>query len=435
MTDESEPLVRRLILAFSCYWLGLVMVVAGVAAGVDLLPRQSGPNQNESGFINAFGAWDGWWYTKIVVEGYAFDDSRPSSVAFFPAYPLLGHCLHRLSGLSAHLSLLALTHVCLISAFMVFESYVRQRAPGNQELSEFALISFSLMPMTVFCRMTYSESMFVLVTILTMLGRQRQWPAWITALIAGAATGTRSLGVALLLPLAWDWWRRAKEDTPGKCPASDLPAVVSHDNAKRKIREPLNHRNVFRFALTASVLGPLACWGLLANMAYEYLEFGDAFAFVRTQAHWEMRPDQSWPQRLIGLIILEPIWSIYDPSNAAYWARHEYVANPLFSLQFWNPIYFLTCGGLVAYGAWKRWLTPPEWLLSAGLLGIPYVLQGYRMMMLGHGRFTCVVFPMYIVLARLLSGAPRPAAILICVLMGMQLFCWSALFAAWHRVF
>ncbi len=435
MTDGRESASQELTLAFSCYWLGLVLVLAGVAAGVDFLPRQSGPNQNESGFANAFGAWDGWWYAGIVNEGYAFDEERPSNVAFFPAYPLLSHCLHRLTGLSAYLSLLAVAHVCLISAFVLLGSYVRQRFPANQDLPEYALVSFALMPMTLFFRMTYSESLFVLITILVMFGRQRHWPAWVTALIAGAATGTRSLGVALLLPLAWDWWQRAREDASSGCPASELPAAIVKADAKRKIRETFNLRNVRRFVLSAAVLGPLASWGLLANMAYEHLEFGDAFAFVRTQAHWEMRPDLPWPRRLVSLASLEPIWSIYVPSSEAYWARHDYVANPLFSLQFWNPIYFLACAGLVAFGAWRRWLTPPEWLLSAGLLGIPYVLQGYRMMMLGHGRFTCVVFPMYIVLAHILSGVSRPAAILICVLMGVQLFYWSAMFAAWHRVF
>jgi hypothetical protein len=104
-------------------------------------------------------------------------------------------------------------------------------------------------------------------------------------------------------------------------------------------------------------------------------------------------------------------------------------------LQFWNPIYFVACVSLVAYGAWQRWLTPPEWLLALGLLGIPYVLQSYRMMMLGHGRFTCVVFPMFLVLGRIMSHRPSTVAVILYALMAVQLFYWSALFAAWHRVF
>ena len=251
--------------------------------------------------------------------------------------------------------------------------------------------------------MGYAESLFLLLSVSCLLAISRNSPCWLAAVIAGAATGTRSVGVALLLPLVWDWWQRS-------------------DNWKG-------------FLGRSVVLGPVACWGLISFMVFQHAAFDDAFAFVKTQNHWSQRPDISWPYKFMTLASFEPIWTNYLPSSPSYWARHEYIASPFFSLQFWNPIYFVTCAGLVAYGAWKKWLTTPEWLLSIGLLGIPYVMQSYRMMMLGHGRFTCVVFPMYIVLGRLMAKWPAPVTAIVCTLMGIQLFYWSALFAAWHRVF
>ena len=110
-------------------------------------------------------------------------------------------------------------------------------------------------------------------------------------------------------------------------------------------------------------------------------------------------------------------------------------ADPLFSFHFWNPIYFVGCVLLIAYGAMKKWLTAPEWTTGFALVGIPYFLLGHSNMMLGQGRFTCVVLPMYVVLTRLLGRCSRPVTVLIYVLLGSHLFVWSALFAAWERVF
>ena len=57
------------------------------------------------------------------------------------------------------------------------------------------------------------------------------------------------------------------------------------------------------------------------------------------------------------------------------------------------------------------------------------------MKMMGQGRFTCVVFPVFIVLGKLMAKWPAPATNVVFSLMGVQLFYWSALFAAWYYVF
>ena len=115
--------------------------------------------------------------------------------------------------------------------------------------------------------------------------------------------------------------------------------------------------------------------------------------------------------------------------------RHDVTKNMALSLHAWNPVYFLACAGFVGWGAFKRWLTPPEWLLSAGLLLIPYWFQSHRMIMLGHGRFTCVVFPMFLVLGKLLARMPTGVVVILGAFAAAQLVLWSALFSAWYRVF
>lgn len=414
MTSFENAAKRRHALGYSiatsgaCYCLSTAIVVLGVMLGERNLSPAPAVRPPGAAQVDSFANWDGLWYVRIVEHGYDYDPSTHSSVAFFPAYPLLGNWVRAASAMSASAALLMLSHVSLAAAAGVLSIYASHAQTESSEEVIWGGLSFAPLwlafwPTGVFLRMTYSESLFLLLVLLCMLGIQRRWPLWLGALIAGAAMATRSVGIALLLPLAWDWWRRSGG--------------------------PL------RFGLKAALFGPLACWGLIAYMLYLYVAFGDPFVFVKTQQHWAMRPDLPWPGKLRELLTLEPVWSLYVPSSPAYWAKHDSLVSSAFSLQFWNPIYFIACALLVVWGTYKHWLTAPEILLSAGMLAIPYLTQSYRMMMLGHGRFTCVVFPMYLVLGRGLRYFPPTVSAVICVLIGVQLFYWSALFAAWYRVF
>lgn len=393
--------VRMAVSVLAMAYLTWLIVAGGLAFGSEYLTRRPHPHQNVVGWFPAFGAWDGVWYQRITALGYEYDPHKQSSVAYFPLLPLLAGGIRWATGLDALTSLLVVSLSAHIIGVVVFAQYVRQY--GDVASAEAATITFLLWPMSLFLRMAYTESLFVLWLILACYGIRRQWPLVVIALLAGAATGTRSTGVALLLPLAWEIWKRF--DT--------WP------------------RTLVRFAY----LMPLALWGLLAYMVFQHAMFGDALAFVKTQNHWSARPDQSPVERLVATATLEPIWSPYVPGSAAYWSNFELARNPLFSLQFWNAAYFVACAAIVAIGYRKRLITTHELLLTVGLLGIPYVLQGYRMMMMGHGRFTCVVFPMFIVLGRWMSAWPAQLTAILWALMAVQLFYWSALFASWNYVF
>jgi hypothetical protein len=169
-------------------------------------------------------------------------------------------------------------------------------------------------------------------------------------------------------------------------------------------------------------------------MLYLHFAFGDAFAFAQAHKDWVVRRDLPFPDRLWSLATLEPIWSVYVPSSEAYWARYDYVDNPLFSLHFWNPIYFVACAVLIGVGAWKRWLSLPEVLLSAGLLLIPYLTHSYRAVFMAHGRYAASVFPMYRVLGHLAARMPPDVLALVAGILTVKLALFSALFAAWYRI-
>lgn len=385
---------------FSWYWLTLLPVLAGLSFAVDFVPRHWHPHQNGPGFVEAFGAWDAFEYRRIVEEGYEFTPGKASNVAFFPAYPLLGRAVKEVTGLSTHLSLLLVAHVCLLGAFVLLAAYARERSAGEPRLSEYALLAFGLWPTTFFFRMAYSESLFVFVTLAAMLGMVRRWPAWIVAVVIGLATACRPVGVSLLPVLLWDLWDRS--------------------------------RSLMPFLLRAAVLGPLACWGLIAFMAYQQAAFGDALAFVHTQDNF-VRPAGPFLDRLPGLLTFRPLWAVYLPSDTSHWATIEPVDNPLYSLHFANPIWFGGTALLIAYGTWKGWLDRREWLLAAGLLLIPYVTHSQRALMMAHGRYAAAAFPVYLVLGRLLMRLPPPLRVVAGGYAMFLLGTYAALFASWYR--
>ena len=404
--DESRrklrpPIWREIIVALGVIYLSWGIVVAGLAFGSEFLTRQAHANRNPAGLFNAFGAWDGVWYQRITALGYDYDPSKQSSVAYFPMLPTLATTIRSTTGLDALSSLLVVSWTAHIASGIALLLYLR--AHGDTHVSVSVLLCFCLWPMGLFFRLAYTESLFVMWLILASYGIQRRWSLISIALLAGAATGTRSAGVAMLLPLLWEV--RQRSDSTG--------------------------RAIFR----SIFIVPIATWGLLAYMAFQYVAFGDAAAFAKTQAHWSAQADLPWAERLLAIVTLKPIWSLYVPGSNTHWVARDLTRNPLFSLWFWNGVYFVTCVGIVAYGARKKLITTHEWLLSAGLLAIPYALQGHRMMMLGHGRFTCVVFPAFIVLGKLMAKWPAAATNVVLALMGIQLFYWSALFAAWYYVF
>lgn len=398
--------------ALAVYVASTMLVLCGAWVGSNYLPRQehrfyqmlSWPSDAQPEVFRSLAAWDGFWYARIARDGYAYDSENPSPVAFFPAYPLLTRAVSRMTGCTVESALLTITHVSLAGSFALLVLYSANRYPGaSGDLTEFVLLATALWPTTVFFRMAYSESLFILLLLAAMYGMVREWPAPVIAVIIGAATATRPVGVALLAPFALWLWQ-----------------TTTLTRARQLLR--------------AAVLLPLACWGIVGYMVWQHIEFGDALAFARTQQHFVVRPTP-FLEKAPALLTLEPLWSVFVPSSPVHWTLREAVENPLLSLQFANPIYFGLAVLLLVLGSWKGWLDSRETLLGALLLLIPYVSLGYDNAMWSQGRFAAVVFPAYLVLGQSacrVGWAARGIAFLVCVCL---LFTYSALFAAWYRIF
>lgn len=397
--EESE---ERMMAAWWSKLFALGLLAYALTSGIVVLGASFGhqfvapPGQTAGQSLHEkFAAYDGGWYKWIAANGYQYDPTQASSVAFFPLFPLLGAGVMRLSGLEATWALLIVSHICLAAAFVVAAVYVRgRRPPPDRTAISFTLLALGLMPATFFFRMTYSESVFLLLTLLFLLGIQRNWPWPAVSLIAGLATASRPVGVGLLLPLLIYIWHRS----PGR-----------------------------RTFLTRAVLStPLACCGLLAYAAFLYAQFGDPLVFAKTQIHWG-RTAPSLSAKLLALLSYQPIWEIFLWQPAAGWS--------VFAWEQVNPVYFAASGLLILSGACQGRLNVYETALAAMLLFIPYLTRGYEMNMASSARFAAVVFPVYLILGEWLARLP-PA--LSATLLGLSTFflgAFSALFAGGYPIF
>jgi hypothetical protein len=391
---------RLIAPVFHCYWTS-ILVGLGLFLGTDLLkpsPVQAHRFDREG---DSYANWDGQWYKRIAREGYDYSPDAHSSVAYFPAYPLLGRCLMRATGMPAGIALLVVSNTSLLILLCLTAVYVGRRYPDpSGRLVNHVLLAMCLVPTTFFFRMAYSESLFMLIVVLVLYGIERGWPLITVAAVAGLGTAARPVGVGL------------------------IPALVLANWAQS--------RTVRGFVVRSAYLLPIAVWGILAYMAYLYAAFGDPLAFARTQANWRGRPPSSPSARMIALATLEPIRSLLDPSCPANLGASARGHNPLFSLRTADSIYFLGTVAALGVGTSKRWLSRYELATAAALLLIPYATIGYEQYMRSMGRYSAAVVPVYFVLGHLLHRSP-PALVEACTgICGFLLALYTAMFATWY---
>jgi hypothetical protein len=388
-----------------------------------VVPRRGPPRDG----IAAIVRMDAANYQSIVENGYRYAVEHRSMVAFFPLFPALSWLMAWLGSFHSDTALLVVANSFLALSLFVLSLFSYR---PNPELvwkeTQWSLVLFCLMPAGFFLRMGYAESMLVFFAALALLGMQRGWPLWVLAVIAGLASGTRPVGIAVSAAVWW-YYVFDRERTPHPLPQGERGQETPSGSPFVRGRKWLHLLWIM----------PLSCWGLLAYMAYLWWAFDAPLAFAQTQQHWTFyAPVQgSFSDKVWSLITLEPIWNVYNPDSIRFWARGDSQGNPLFSCLFWNPIFYLFCWFLIILGWCKRWLTGPEIVLSLGLLLIPYVTRAYEMSMASHARFAAVVIPQYFVLGRLFAMLPPAVAGCICGLMGLMLGLWTALFAAGYAFF
>lgn len=375
MIQESQTF-RPLRFALGCYLLTAALVLGSAICGVFSLSERA-PDDFSSAMYHVSRRWDAEWYLDIANDGYQYERlERGESVAFFPLFPVLVKAVSY-TGLSKEWSGLICSQGCLWLAFWVFALYLQRRFPTQPDIQRWAMLAFALFPAGFFWRFLYSESLFLLLAITSLYWMERRGPLLVAAMLVGLTTATRPVGVALIPAFL----HFALSRNPGTTRLQAIKSVLPYL--------------------------PICCSGLLAYMAFLFIQFGEPLAFATTQHYWRLRPVESLLEIASSFAAWEPIWAVYVSDSYWYWGRIEEHSIPFLSLAFWNPIIFLSFVILMAVGWRRSWLRPAEVIVCAGLLLIPYFLRGFHFCMMSQARFAAVVFPVYIVIAHSLVRSPR----------------------------
>jgi hypothetical protein len=342
--------------------LGL-FVVAGIAAR--LVAPATYP-----GALSIWNRWDAVWYVGIAQHGYYYSPVDQSSANFFPLLPalmwLLGQPLALVDPAQPYLLAgMLISWLSFAGAAIALYRLALDYFDGSTAYG--AVLLLAVFPFGYFFGAPYTESLFLLLVLLTFLAIERHW-WWLGAVAALLASATRSPGLLLLpclaLAFALDWRERARR--------FDWRAV--------------------RDALSL-VVPPL---GTLAYMAYSWWLFDAPLAYVTTsEAGWR-RGHLRLDGVVQGLQLLMLPWTWLDSGEL-------------------KPVLFGIYALLTAVFLWSLpavWrLLGPVYAFYAGASILVPILTTDQMV--SEGRYLSVVFPSFIVCAAALRDRPRAREALI----------------------
>lgn len=186
--------------------------------------------------LSAFAHFDGIHYLRLIGKGY--DDT--GSQAFFPVYPLIIRTLTL--GIFDPLYVAILFNaLSLLTTLIIATSYLTR-----DHVRRFLLI-FLTFPASFFLLANYTESFFILLIAL-FFHFLKDKKYFISAVVAGIASGTRLVGAFLALSLMVELFRSRKE------------------------------------ILYSASLILISLSGLLGYMYFLYVQFGDPLMFIHVQS-------------------------------------------------------------------------------------------------------------------------------------------------------
>src|SRR4051794_16349525 len=208
---RTDAAVREALAPFVVSRL-FVWMVAVVAAGVAGANPQSARSFDVPLLTHPLGLpfealarWDSVWYLGVAHGGY-----DGTSTAFFPLYPLLVRALAP-GGQPAALLFAAyfVSLLALAGALLLLRRLAELELGVSAARRTVWLVAF--FPGAVWLGVPYSESLFLLLSVGALYAARTERWVW-AGICAALASGTRSAGIVLLVPLVMMWWRGRPRD-------------------------------------------------------------------------------------------------------------------------------------------------------------------------------------------------------------------------------
>ncbi|MFZ2226169.1 MAG: hypothetical protein WAZ78_02545 [Candidatus Moraniibacteriota bacterium] len=216
-----------------------------------------------SGLVDMHNRWDSYWYLDIVHNGYYLKtDNTLSNVVFFPLYPALIKTAGTVLGGNFVLAGWLLSMAFLFLACVYFGKLLREFHPKVDP--QLPIILMLIFPTAFFFNVIYTESLFLFLTIATFYYAFRQ-KFYLAGLFAFLGALAHSNGVFLALPILWE---------------------VVRISGWKNVLAP----KVF-VKLIPAFFAPI---GSFAFITYDYLKFDDPFLFFKIQSNWGRAFSINW---------------------------------------------------------------------------------------------------------------------------------------------
>jgi Gpi18-like mannosyltransferase len=337
-------------------------------------------------FAEIFAAWDSGWYFAVARYGYYTNSFGQTDIPFFPLYPVLIKIVgwpfearvDEAMWIGGILISVAALTMAMFALYRLAEDWLGSRAAARRTILYLAVFPFSF-----FFTRVYAESLFLLVSVMAVAGAYRgHW--WSAGIWGGLTALTRPNGILIGLPLL-------------------LMAVLDRPSLSGLARRLV--------ALTLVPVGLgiycLYCWDLT----------GDPLYWLHAQQpNWNYSVGNlPWEQLVIVIeaLVRDGVYGFLTSTDVApYQLVHGVVGAVGIAL---TPLVFTRLGP--AMGAYV-------------LVSLLVPLSGSELE--GIGRYTLVLFPLFMTLATFESPRLRDAIVIVSTLF-LALF--SALFVTLHRIY
>lgn len=367
-SGNSRDALRYILILFVT--TRVFLTVAGVLARTFIGEFQTAGNIRHHGitltghtWLDIWGAWDSRWYLTIAENWYVVEKVAGvyASYAFYPLYPLLvkwgfGPIFGNFTG-----AILVSNLALLVAAWFLYKLVESQ---SGHETGKRAVLFMFLYPTAFMFSCILTEALFVCVSIASVyFARRNNW--LVAGLLGGCATLTRSVGLFLAIPLLLEYF--------------------SQKNYRIK-----NIRPDFLF------LG-LVPMGTVIFMLICYSVTGNPFAMIEASSGW-------------GTSFTNPLWPLWNglfgehSGIAQSWLdRHSY------SLFGWDKIIPGAVLGVALsvyclYTLAKGWGKMEISLFVYSLVLILFPLSASELSTIAMPRYTLVVFPVFMILARTIKS-------------------------------
>ena len=184
--------------------LGALLAETVVSRNPRLVPAAGGP------LVSSLTTWDGWWYLGIARNGYHATPlvDQYHDYAFFPLYPALVRALSLATPAFDGLIAVLLSNVLFLVALWLL--YRLTALVLDEERALWSCVLLALFPFSWVFSMAYGESLFLALSLGSLLAAERGRAGWAAAL-ASLAGLTRLPGLLLIVPLGLILWRRVPD--------------------------------------------------------------------------------------------------------------------------------------------------------------------------------------------------------------------------------